>query len=142
MLRWSGWLVIATLAAAAAYELVYALRHTPSPPDDGALLLVGLVGMLAAGGLLLARVPPAGLYAPVAALFVTARFYTSDPYYGTLFRRYADGGIFSPMWIFLLLGVAVAAGVTTQLWQRTRPVESLGVLALLLFTAAFMGTGH
>lgn len=134
--------MVATLAAAAAYELVYALRHTPSPPADGALLLVGLVGMLAAGGLLFARVPPVCLYAPVAALFVTARFYTSDPYYGTLFRRYADGGSFSPVWIFLLLGLAIVAGIATQLWQRTRPFESLAVLALLLFTALWMGTGH
>jgi hypothetical protein len=142
MLRWSGGLVVATLGAAAAYELVLALRQTPSPGEDGALLLIGLVAMLAAGGLAFARVRPAGLFAPVAAFFVTARFYTGDPYYGSLFRRYADGGSFSPVWIYLLLGLAVVAGITTHLWRRTRPVESVAVLVLLLFTALYMGTGH
>jgi hypothetical protein len=142
MLRRSGWLVVGTLLAAAAYELVLALRRTPSPAGSGVLLLVGVLAMLFAGGLVLARVPPIGLYAPAAALFVTARFYTGDPYYGAFFRRYADGGIFSPLWIFVLLASALVAGLTTHLFRRTRTVESTVVLALLLFTAFFMGTGH
>lgn len=134
--------MVATLAATAAYELVLALRHTPSPAGAGALLLVGLLAMLVGGGLVFARVPPVGLYAPAAALFVTARFYTGDAYYGTTFRRYADGGIFPPAWVFVLLAAAVVAGVTTHLWRRTRPVESAVVLVLLMVTALFMGAGH
>ncbi len=134
--------MVATLAATAAYEFVLALRRTPSPSGAGALLLVGLIAMLVAGGLVFARVPPTGLFAPVAALFVTARFYAGDPYYGTSFRSYADGGIFPPTWIFVLLAAAVVAGVTTHLWRRTRPVESAVVLVLLMFTALFMGAGH
>lgn len=134
--------MVATLLAAAAYELVLALRRTPSPSGAGALLVVGLVAMLFGGALVFARVSPVGLYAPVAGLFVTARFYTGDAYYGTSFRSYADGGIFPPAWIFVLLGAAVAAGLTTHLWRRSMPIESEAVLVLLMFTALFMGTGH
>lgn len=134
--------MVTTLLVAAAYEFVLAVRQTPSPSAGGALLLVGLLAMLAACVLVFMRVQPVGLYAPAAALFVTARFYTGDPYYGSTFRAYADGGIIPPAWIFLLLGVAVAAGITTHLWRRARPIESVIVLVLLLLTALYMGTGH
>ena len=134
--------MVATLVVAAACELVFALRQTPSPSGGGALLLVGLVAMLAAGGLVLAGVAPAGLYAPAAALFVTASFYTGDPYYGTTFRAYSDGGVVSPAWVFFLLGVAVVAGIATQLRERPGKILSATALVLLLFTALFMGTGH
>ena len=87
-------------------------------------------------------VPAAALLAPAAAFFVTARFYTGDPYYLPTFRRYADGGIFPPTWIYVLLGLALAVGATTYLWRRTAAVESSVVLLLLAFTALFMGTGH
>lgn len=134
--------MVAVLLAAAAYELVLALRHTPSPSEDGALLVAGLLATLAAVGLLLARIPPSGLFAPAAALFVTARFYTGDPYYGSTFRAYSDGGIVPQAWTLALLGAALAAGLTTHLRRRTAPVESAVVLGLLLLTALFMGTGH
>ena len=78
------------------------------------------------------------LFAPAAALFVTARFYTGDPYDEPDFQRYAEGG--SPVWIFVLLGLAFLAAATTLLWRRTAAVESAAVLVLLLFTAMFMGT--
>lgn len=142
MLRTLGWPVIGTLVAAAAYELALALRHTVTPDGEGFVLVAALVAMLIGAFLLFRDVGPVGLIAPAAALFVTARFYTGDPYYGSLFRRYADGGIVSPVWVFALLGLAVLAGVTTQLWRRTAPVESAAVLLLSIFTAIFMGTGH
>ena len=82
------------------------------------------------------------LFAPSAALLVLARFYTGDPYYGSTFRRYADGGIIPPTWIYVLLGLAFAAGLTTLLWRRTAPLETAAVLLLLALTALFMGTGH
>jgi hypothetical protein len=142
MFRWGGWLLVTTLVAAAAYELLLALRHTPSPSEGGALLLLGLVAMVLAAGLLFSRVSPGRFFAPAAALFVAARFYTGDPYYGSTFRRYADGGIFPPTWIYVLIGFAVAAGLTTHVWRRTFPIESAIALVLLIFTALFMGTGH
>ena len=44
------------------------------------------------------------------------------------------------MWIFALLGLSLLAAATTLLWRRTAAVESVAVLALLLFTAMFMGS--
>jgi hypothetical protein len=142
MLRWAGWLVIGTLVAAAAYELEVALRHEISPDGEGFVLLIALVAMLAGAVLVFRGVAPAGLFAPAAAFFVTARFYTGDPYYEPTFRAYGDGGLFSPVWIFALLGLALLAGISTWLWRRTAPIESAAALLLLSFTALFMGTGH
>lgn len=139
MLRWAGWLVLGTLVATAAYELVLALDHRSNPFDW--VLLLALAAMLAAIVLLFFRVPLAALFAPLAALFVTARFYTGDPYfdYTSTFTRYADHGNVSSTWIFVLLAAAILAGLTTQLWRRTPPVESAFVLFLLIPTALFMG---
>lgn len=134
--------VAAFLFGAAAFELVLALQHRISPHGEGWILLFALVAMLVAVVLLFRNVSLAGLFAPAAALFVTARFYTGDPYYEPIFRAYGDGGIFSPTWVLVLLGVALLAGLTTQLWRRTAPVESATVLFLLLFTALYMGVGH
>ena len=137
-----GWGAVAVLSGAAAFELVLAARHSLTPGGEGYVLLAAAIAMLVAIVLVFRRVPPAALFAPLAAAFVTARFYTQDPYYGSTYRRYSDGGILPHAWIFALLGVAVAAGVATQLWRRTPPLESAIVLALLLFTALFMGVGH
>jgi hypothetical protein len=134
--------IVAYLLAAAAFELVLAFRHSISPDGEGWILLVALVAMLAGTVLVFRPVRSAGLLAPAAAFFVTARFYTGDPYYAPTFRAYGDGGIFAPVWIFALLAVALVAGAATQLWRRTAPVESAVVLLLLAFTALFMGTGH
>jgi hypothetical protein len=142
MLNKVGWVLVGILVAAAAYELSLALRHTISPPGEGFVLLIALVAMLVGAALVFRGVGPAGLFAPAAALFVTARFYTGDPDYGPTFRAYGDGGVFSPLWIFGLLGLALLAGVTTHLWRRTAPVESAAVLFLLMFTALFMGAGY
>jgi hypothetical protein len=142
MLRWAGWLVIGTLVAAAAYELQLALRHEISPNGEGFVLLIAFVAMLVGAVLVFPGVAPAGLFAPAAALFVTARFYTGDPYYRPTFRAYGDGGLFSPVWIFGLLGLAVLAGISTWLWRRAALFGSAAVLLLLSFTTLFMGAGH
>ena len=142
MLRAAGWVVLGILLGAAAYELALALRHEISPDGEGFVLLIALVAMLA-GAVLVFRVGwPAALFAPAAALFVTARFYTGDPYYRPTFRAYGDDGVVSPMWIFGLLGFALLAGIATLVWRRTAPVESAVVLVLLMLTALWMGTGH
>jgi hypothetical protein len=142
MLRWAGWLVVGTLIAAAAYELSLAIQHRISPHGEGWLLIVALVAMVAGAVLVFRGRQPAGLFAPAAALFVVARSYTGDPYYEPTFRAYSDGGIFSPVWYFTLLGLALVAGATTHFWRRTAPVESAVVLCLVIFTAIYMGTGH
>jgi hypothetical protein len=134
--------LVGYLVAAGVLELVLALQHRISPHGEGFVLLFALVAMVAAIVLVFLGAPAAALFAPAAALFVTARFYTGDPYYRPTFRTYADGGIFSPTWIFVLLGLSLVAGLTTWLWRRTVPVETGVVLALLAFTALYMGTGH
>jgi hypothetical protein len=143
---WLAWTIVAYLLAAAAFELVLALRHSTSPHGEGFVLLFAILAMLVGAVLVFRGVPAAALLAPAAAFFVTARFYTGDPYYdspfGSTFRRYADGGIFPPTWIYVLLGLALVAGATTQLWRRTAPVESAAVLLLLAFTGLYMGAGH
>jgi uncharacterized membrane protein YbaN (DUF454 family) len=133
-------LIVAYLLAAASYELVLALQHSSSENDVvwGFAMLAMLVGAV----LVFRRVSAAALFAPAAAFFVTARFYTGDPYYGSTFRSYSDGGIFPSTWIFVLIGLALAAGLTTQFWRRTPPVETALVLFLLAVTALYMGAGH
>lgn len=142
MLNKLAWVVVGILSAAAAYELVLALRHEISPDGEGFVLLIALLAMLVGAVLVFRGVGPAGLFAPAAAFFVTARFYTGDPYYDPIFRAYGDGGVFPPVWVFALLGLALLAGIATQLWRRTAPVESAAVLVLSMFTALFMGAGH
>jgi len=93
-------------------------------------MLVGAVLVYRNGG-------AAALIAPAAALFVTARFYTGDPYYKPDFQSYAEGN--SPVWAFVLLGLAFLAAATTLFWRRTAGVEGVAVLVLLLFPAMFMG---
>ena len=142
MLNKAAWILVGLLVAAAAYEFVLALRHEISPRGEGFVLLIALVAMLAGAVLVFRGVGLAALFAPVAAFFVTARFYIGDSYYRPTFRAYGDGGIFPAWWIFLLLGLALLAGITTQFWRRTAAFESAVVLVLLLFTALYMGTGH
>ena len=140
---WLAWSIVAYLLGAAAFELVLALRHTVSPHGAGFVVLFALVAMLSAMVLAIRRAPLAGLFAPAAALFVTAHFYTGDPYYnydGPTFTSYANEGGFSPTWIYALLGLALIAGLTTWRWQRTWPVETIVLLVLLTITALFMGT--
>jgi peptidoglycan/LPS O-acetylase OafA/YrhL len=130
--------VLGTLVAAAAYELQLALRHEISPDGEGWILLLALVAMLVGAVVVYRNGGAAALIAPAAALFVTARFYTGDPYDKPGFQSYAEGN--SPVWIFALLGLAFLAAATTLLWRRTAAVESAAVLLLLLVTAMFMGT--
>ena len=135
---WVAWTIVAYLLTAAVFELVLALGHTIAPHGEGFVLLGALVAMLVGAVVVYRRGGAAGLIPPAAALFVTARFYTGDPYDRPFFQSYAESG--SPMWIFVLLGLAVVAGATTLLWRRTAAVESVAVLVLLMFTALFMGT--
>ena len=142
MLNKLAWVVVGILVAAAAYELALALQHEISPDGEGFVLLIALLAMLVGAVLVSRGVWPAALCAPAAAFFVTARFYTGDPYYEPTFRAYGDGGVVSPVWIFGLLGFALLAGITTMVWRRTTAFESAVVLVLLMLTALFMGTGH
>jgi hypothetical protein len=128
--------MVAYLLAAAAFELVLALRHMISPHGEDYVVLGALLAMLVGTVLVVRGVRPAAFVAPAAALFVAARFYTGDPYDAPYFQSYADGGF--PVWVFLLLGAAIVTGVTAWVWRRTRPLESVAVLFLLAVTVLFM----
>jgi lysylphosphatidylglycerol synthetase-like protein (DUF2156 family) len=134
---WLAWVIVAYLLSAASYELVLALQRSTS--EKGLVWDLAILAMLLGAVLAFRRVPATALFAPAAALFVTARSYTGDPYFWSTFRRYADGGNISPARIFLLLGLALVAGATTLLWRRTAPVETTVVLLLLTVTTLFMG---
>jgi hypothetical protein len=141
-LGWLGWPIVLYLFSAAIYELTLALRHSISPDREAWILGFAVIAMLVGVVVLFGSFRFPGLFAPLAALFVVARFYTGDPYYEPYFRAYGDGGLFSPGWVFGLLVLALAAGAATQLWRRTAPWESAVVLLLLAFTATFMSAGH
>lgn len=144
MERWRerlAWVLVAYLLAAAVFELVLALRREIGPHGEGFVLLAALLAMVVGTVLVVRGGRPAAFVAPAAALFVTARFYTGDPYDAPYFQSYANGGDGGfPFWVFVLLGAAIVTAVTAFAWRRTRPVESAAVLVLLLFTAMFMGT--
>ena len=139
---WLGWPIVGYLLAAAVYELTLALRHSISPDGEARIVGIAVLAMLVGVVVLFGSFRFPGLLAPVAAVFVVARFYTGDPYYAPYFRAYGDGGLFSPGWVFALLVLALAAGAATQRWRRTAPWESAVVLLLLAFTATFMSAGH
>jgi hypothetical protein len=124
------------LLAAAAFELVLALRHTIGPHGEGFVVLGALVAMLVGAVLVVRGVRPAALVAPGAALFVAARFYTGDPYDAPYFQSYADAGF--PVWVFVLLGAAMVTGITAWVWRRSKAFESVAVLFLLAVTVLFM----
>jgi hypothetical protein len=151
------WFVPAILFAAAAYELVLALglvgSYIGSAPGEG---VAGeeIVAGVAAQTMLVAAVAavvhavwprwpwPVALFAPAAAAFVTARFYTYDPYYAPNLRRYSDGGAMPAEWILSMLAVSIVVGVSTRLQPRAGSVVTAFTLPLLLFTWFVTGIGH
>jgi hypothetical protein len=151
MLRWAGWLVTATLFSAAAYELALALGAGSLGPEpgegvagSGAVEVVALLVMLAAA--VLAPVAglrpwPAALFAPAAAAYLVAFYFTYDPYFAPNLRRYSEGNV-GGRWIVVVVVVALANGVLTQLQPRIgRATTSIAVLVVLL-AAVFAGDGH
>ncbi len=152
MLRWSGWFVVGTLFAAAAYELALALGAGsigPDPGDDVAgatgVQVVALLAMLAAPALAPVsslRPWPTALFAPAAAVFLVTFFFTYDPYFAPSLRRYSDGGAVAGRWIAVVAAVAVADGVLTRLQPRIGRFMTSTVVVLVFVTAVFAGDGH
>jgi hypothetical protein len=151
MLRTSGWIMIGTLFAAAAYELALALGAGsvgPQPGEDvpGALAvrLVAVAAMFVGAGLMAAnlRWPAAALLAPAAALFVVPFYFTFDPYYAPTEQRYSDGGFFPLSWIVAVAVAGVVAGALTALFPRVGAWATIPVLLVLALTAMFVVGGH
>jgi len=144
-------LAVATLVACAAYEVAVAAggiaigsQPGEGPAGGGLVLFLALLALFVGGALLVAGVPSAASpLVPIAALaFVTARFFTYDPYYAPTLRRMSDHGLVSPAWIVLLAASALVVGVTL----RRRPGAGGPLAALLLLlvalTALGEGAGH
>jgi hypothetical protein len=151
MFRWAGWLLVGILVAAAAYELALALGAGsvgPAPGDDvagsGVVEAVALIAMLVAAalGFLSGQRPwPAALFAPAAAAFLVAFYFTYDPYFAPQLRRYSDGNA-GAGWIAGVSAVAVADGVLTLLRPRLGRGMTSAVLLLVFLTTVFAGDGH
>lgn len=151
MLRWCGWLVLATLIVAAAYELALALGAGTTGPEpgeavtgSGAVQVIAFLSMIAASVLsLFYRTPPwpAALFAPAAAAFLVAFYFTYDPYYAPTLRRYSEGNV-GAAWIAVVASVALADGVLTRLQPRIGRVMTSVVVLGVLLTTVFSGDGH
>jgi hypothetical protein len=151
MLRWAGWLVFGTLVAAAAYELALALGAGSIGQDPGddvagatAVRLIAVLAMIAAAGLapLVASRPwPVALFAPAAAAYLVAFYFTYDPYFAPTLRRYSEGNV-AGRWIVVVVVVAVANGVLTWLQPRVGRFTTSAVLILLLLTTVLAADGH
>jgi hypothetical protein len=144
------WVLTAVLLAAAGYELMLALEGTvgpesgEAPPGEEWVSLVSFAAVFFAA--CVAIVSPGRRYvfplAPAAAAFVTARFYTPDPYYAPTLRRYSEGGLISPGWVLVVLAFAFVAALVTFMYADVGVAITAVVLLLLLGTALFMGAGH
>jgi hypothetical protein len=141
------------LLAAAGVELALALGagHVGAQPGDAApgadAADAGFSAAVIAGIALAVlgssrRVRATAALVPLAGLFVTASFYTEDPYYAPLRHRYSDGGAVAAAWIYIVLAAAVIAGGVA--WRRPRAGGLLAAVMLLvcLVTAALAGDGH
>jgi hypothetical protein len=151
-LRLAGWVVIGTLAAAGAYELALALGAGSLGPEPGdgipgswVIGLVAVLAMLAAAALapfLRPRSWPAALFAPAAAAYLVAFYFTFDPYFAPQLRRYSDGGNVAGTWIAVVAVVALAAGILTRLRPRLGAPLTSVVLLVLVATTVLAGDGH
>jgi hypothetical protein len=151
MLRWAGWFSVAILVAAAAYELALALGAGsvgPEPGDgvagSGVVQVVALLAMLGAAALAPThglRPWPAALFAPAAAAFLVAFFFTYDPYFAPTLRRYSDGNV-GARWIVVVAAAALADGVLTRLQPRVGRVMTSAVVLVVLATTVLAGDGH
>jgi hypothetical protein len=137
------WIVPAYLLGAAVYELALAIGGRT---DNRTIAFVAMLAMLLGAGLSLLSIRlagpvwPAVVLAPIAAVFVVARFYAYDPYYSGTLRRYADDGAMPLAWVWLVAAAGLVVGVVAALAPRIGAVATAVVLVLLAGTTALMGT--
>ena len=151
MARWAGWLVTGTLLSAAAYEFALDLGAGslgPLPGEgvagSGTVQAIALLTMLAAAALapLAGMRPwPAALFAPAAAAYLVAFYFTYDPYFAPALRRYSEGNV-AGRWIVLVAVVALANGVLARLQPRLGRVSTSVVVLVVLLTTVLAGDGH
>jgi hypothetical protein len=152
MMRTTGWIVIGTLFAAAAYELALALGAGTLGPEPGdgvtgsdAVRLVALLAMVVACVLAIGfSVLPsrtAALLAPAAAAFLVAFYFTYDPYFAPQLRRYSEGNV-AGRWIVIVGVLTLAAAILTRLRPRLGAAVTSGAILVVLATTVLAGAGH
>ena len=147
---------VAVLLAAAAWELAVAAKvvhfgRAPGQgaPGEGIAVGFGLVALLAAMAISFVAILRGrqlkrayALLPLAAAAFVTARYYSFDPYYAPARRRFSDGGLVAGSWMFALDAALVASAVLIAV----RPRRWVGILPVLLLlcagTVVVQGAGH
>jgi hypothetical protein len=143
MARVLWWIVPAFLLGAGLYELIIVVRGDTEPDT---LAFVAILVMLLGTGLAALSIPfdrpvrAIAFYAPSAAFFALARFYTYDSYFSPTLRRYADDGAVQPVWMFLLVVAAFVVAVLVWRLPRIGAVGTAVVLVLLAGTTALMGS--
>lgn len=149
------WCISGVLVAGAAYEVALMLWGSysglePGQSAAGENVVAAVAGFAMIAGLVLvalgrARAPNQAavtVFAVAAAAFVTARFFTYDPYYFPTLRRYSDGGILPLWWVLVVSGLAVLAGLATRFWLRLGSILTFPAVLLAMFNLVWMGTGH
>jgi hypothetical protein len=149
--------VPALLLAAAAYELSLVLdlwgSYDGSPRDGfvdaeetvaSVAYLTMLVGSVVAFvHAMRPRAPWAvALFAPAAAAFMTAKFYTYDPYFLPSLRRYSDDGAATAEWILGMLAASLVVGAAVRLLPRTGSIATTFILPWLLIVSLLASAGH
>jgi hypothetical protein len=143
------------LVAASCHQVAAATSLLPMgrlPGQDvqysDTVILLSIFAM-ATGATLSLMAPRRGLgralaaaLAPAASAFVTARFYTFDPYYLAALRRHSEDGTVSEAWIFGLLLVALSTGPAAWFRPASGPLLTSLVLLACLMTALAEGAGH
>jgi hypothetical protein len=84
---------------------------------------------------------PAALFAPAAAAFLVAFYFTYDPYFAPALRRYSEGFV-AGRWIVVVAALALANGVLTRLQPGIGRRTTSVVVLLVLLTTVFAGDGH
>jgi hypothetical protein len=150
--------LVAVLVAAVAYEGAVAggaigIGPDPGdgPPGGGVVLAVAVVALVAGAALAALRSavgrvedsePAEWLLAPAGAGFAVARFYAFDPYYLPTLRRFSEGGLVAPGWVYALACLALAAAALTRARPRAGLALTAAVLVLAAVTAPAEAGGH
>jgi hypothetical protein len=154
---WAAALVVLVLLGAAIYEAAIALGWLAIGPlpgeghaEEEQVLLIAVAAQLAGAVLAAAfaleprmKATAAEFMIPLsAAAFMSARFYTFDPYYAPTLRRMSDDGFVAPWWVFTLVACSLLAATLTI----ARPRVGLSAVAIVVplcgLTAFAMGLGH
>lgn len=144
-------LLLVLIAGGAVYEAGVALAWISigrlpgeGAPGEGAIVAVAVVALLA--GMVFSLFASSGQrlvagLAPAGAMLMVARFYSFGSYYAPSLRRASEGGVVGAGWVYILVALAVLAGVITLLRPRLAFVGA-PVMFLCAVTTFFADTGH